>query len=298
MAHSATMPETFIHDLFSRKIRPIRDWHEWLEHWNKAETLEQMLGLLHVGPNLPIIRSQYNDESQFDWAIFYLELADGWNNQQSLMRKEDGTKWYILGDSERKIQSQLRQILARKAYDMLCSRFFEMDVARCGFAITSDRFSPLQNFFRVEGMWSESCANMPNMRCDSACATTRSHGEEKTIGFLINLAKFMWNVGEERDIEAGNRISAAKPWMIEVLSYLGKLDFFNTQILTLDKSCLAKLEDIALRSKLDDPKCVNQWRRVATLDEACFTGSPAAWLLKKNELARTEHVRLDATKKA
>ena len=51
-----------VHDLFTREIRPIKDWQEWLERWQAAVTMDEMLGLLHVGFDHPV--GQYAEHTR------------------------------------------------------------------------------------------------------------------------------------------------------------------------------------------------------------------------------------------
>jgi hypothetical protein len=97
------------------------------------------------------------------------------------------------------------------------------------------------------------------------------------------------------------RLEIAQPWMIEVLNWLGRLNVLERWILELSETCLAKLKEIALRSKLSEyhpQHQVKKSRTVLTVDEACFVGSPAGWLLKRRELMERVHARLTAIREA
>lgn len=317
--------ETAIHNLFTREIRPIHNWHEWLERWQAASTLEEMLGLLHVGFNVPLQRFHYEEREYFttDRLIFYFSIADGWDDSYSLQVTEDEGKEYGFGRDRGqviwKLPCELRQYIARKAFDMICQNFFKvvelMENGIDEFAniwervvVTEPLFSVIKNFFRVE----ERVSGGTGIRNLSRYGD-RSHNEKQAINFLLNLVRFIcgwkereihaWDARKEKK-EAENvamriRLDTSKPWMVEVLSQLGELNLLRKWILELDKPCLAKLKEIALRNEISNfYHPVRKTRRVATLDEACFVGSPAAWFLKEYELKKREHKRLSAISEA
>jgi hypothetical protein len=310
------------HSLLLREIRPIRNWHEWLVLWKATENLEWMESLLHVGFSVSLERAE-NREPEYDETdrvSFYLTVADNWNDHFHFESFEDRGKMYRVaddsdGNSVRKVPADLRQQLARKAFYMLCQNFFKIIlkgegryVDRCNegwqrLVLSPKLFPVIQNFFRSEkkrfGSGQGIC-NLPYRDNQS------SHGEQQVVTFLLNLAKFLWGLkpdtcyygsdkeeAEKKLAETLARVSEAKPWMIEVLVELDELDMLREWLLELDKACFAKLRDIALRSELVKRKhWVKEDRRVSTLDEACFAGSKAAWLLKEYLLKKEECQRL------
>jgi len=319
---STQKDEVVVHTLLTREIRPIHNWHEWLAHWQAAKDLQWMESLLHVGFSVPLEQEQYGEKKydRIDRDIFYFTIADGWADSFLFRLPEDQEKEYKVGhDSNwnviKKTPSELRQQLAGKAFDMLCSNFFKVKLGnnRDGFdfpkvwkeLIVSERLFPvIQNFFRVEkGRYSDfvEILNL-SLRDDG-----RSHNERQAVNFLLNLAQFLWtwkepdtswpNSKEEKTDERlaamRVRVDTAKPWMIEVLAVLKRLDVLQGWILKLDEACLAKLKEIALSNELKTHQHpVIKARLVATLDEACYLGSETAWFLKEHELMTKEHKRL------
>ncbi|QQG42765.1 MAG: hypothetical protein HYW15_00905 [Candidatus Giovannonibacteria bacterium] len=309
-----------IHDLFTREIRPISNWCEWLRRWQVAEILEEMVGLLHVGFSVSLERN-YRCEKEYDRIdrlVFYFTIADGWDNNYLLRAPEDGEKSYKVGRDDcgnviRKTPSELRQRLALKAFDALCLNFFRMDLREdrgnlkdvWEREIASERLFPIiQNFFRAEkgGFGGVRIRNLSH-------SDERSHNEKRAIDFLLNLARFIWGWREKevpswaehkKEMEARiratrSRVDVSKPWMIEVLSELGKLGLLREWMLELDKTCLAKIEEIALRNELEKYRHpVIKDRKVATINEACYVGSATAWFLKEYELKKAEHERLSS----
>lgn len=312
------------HTTLTREIRPIRNWHEWLARWQEAETMEEMLGLLHVGFNASLERGAIWEKTydKIDRLTFYFTIADGWADSYLLKISEDENKEYQVGYDQdghviRESLRKLRHQVARKAFDILCStNFFRtelLDSENCrGYEsrikweemITSERLFPvIQNFFRAErGLFGDRIEIRNLSRWDDK----RSHNEQQAVNFLLNLAKFVWEwreyeipswyTSEQKDemkmrnVEMRSRLDSAKPWMVEVLAQLGRLDVLRKWILKLDEVCLTKLKEIALRNKLETYRqySVIKDRPVATLDEACYVGSKAAWFLKEHETTKSK----------
>jgi len=314
-----------IHTTLTREIRLIRNWCEWLARWQAAETVEEMLGLLHFGFDATFERYKY-DEKEYDYIdclIFYFTIANGWADSYLLELPEDkGIKYKVCnqeGRIEEKCPRELRHQLAVKAFDMLCLKFFKTELknSRDPYknldnyvwedTIVSKRLLPvIQNFFRVEKRRFGDRMEICNL---SRCDDQRSHNERQAINFIINLTKFIWKwrekeirsyyKSEEQELiikqndEMRSRLDSSKLWMIEILSELGKLDVLREWILELDKACLAKLKEIALRSELKSYYYpVKENRLVASLDEARYLGSRTAWFLAEYELKMKEHKRL------
>ena len=310
--------------LLAREIRPICNWSEWLEMWKKAETVEWMESLLHVGFTVSLDRCSHEEKGYdaVDRYIFYFSVADGWRyNYLSNSLPGDREKIYRFGQDKqgRTIKtdpSGLRQHLARKAFNMLSLNLFKMELFdRDSFAynwqkeIVSERLFPvIQNFFRVE----ETFKN--DFIIHNLSSHDLSHHEEQAVNFLLNLTKFIWS-WEEPDIwdssksemkrkedivkKIRNRLDVAKPWTIEILNCLNKLEMLWEWKFKINKPCLAKLKEIALHNKLSGfSNPVKESRLVATLDEACYLGSKAGWFLKEYELVTREHQRLNEILKA
>lgn len=260
---------TPIHTLLTREIRPIRDWYEWLAHWQWAEDSQWMESLLHCGFNILLENGRSFGDKEYDEIdrlTFYLTIADGWVDNYLLRLSTDGDKKYNVGwDSNgniiRKTPRELRQQLAQKAFDLLCLNFFRkvelLEGGRRGDEfnkdwermITSERLFPLiQNFFRVE---KERFSDI-GIRNLSLEDDRRSHNEQQAVNFLLNLAKFIWGWEEpeipsyhpskeeidKRLAETRVRVDAAKPWMVEVLAFLGRLDVFESGYLNLIRRAL------------------------------------------------------------
>ncbi len=272
---------------------------------------------------------------EIDRLIFYFWVAEGWRDTDLLCKPGDRNEKYHLGydkDGRRidKDMSEVRQMISSKAFEMLCSNLFNTDTslpARVGrdedfhpvwYVVTSERLFPhVKSFFRVQEQYAFHPGEnliMPNLR-RSGCLSGISNNEKVAVEFLLNLARFIWRwgpgqtpyFGEREDAKRQawetsvkikrDRLDEAKPWMIEVLDQLGRLDILREWLLKLDKPCLTKLKEIAFRNKLYKYER-DEERNVETLDEACFLDSKAAWLLKEYEVKKKESDRLSKIREA
>jgi len=322
--------EEEIHTTLTREIHPICNLAEFFVRWQAAKTFEEMLGLLHVGFNVSLGRGQYGEKEydEIDRLIFYFTIADKWVDKYLLRLPKDGDTEYVVGYDLKtgyvikKKLSELRQELARKAFDMLCTNFFSrielLGGGRNGndFAdkweetIVSERFFPIiLNFFRTE---KERFGDDIVIRNLSRRYDKRSHNERQAVEFLLNLAKFLWGWKEPEPNELPydnnekrkyleylaalrSRVDGAKPWMIEILTQLDELDVLRKWTLELNVACIAKLEEIALRNEFSEHlHPVVKTRPVDTIEEACYLGSNAGWFLKFHELKTREYRRLNA----
>jgi len=324
------------HTLLTRPIRPCRNWHEWLLRWQAAVTVEDMLGLLHTGMDVGFEQyrdePRYDND---DRLTFYLGIADGWAGYDLLRLPDDpsGEPFRFGRDKRGNLKHastrDLRQAVATKAFDMLAGHMFrnngydeydelsrscrdkeEVQAHYWALEVANEAMFPvILNFFRVDTSRFHPYYDIRNLHYREP----ESHNERLAIGFLLSLAQFLWEWKEEKiptyenaqrqgEIEARNvgmrsRLDEAKPWMVEVLNILDRLDILNGR--TLDDTCLKKLEEIALRRQFSHhyhPFMAD--RPVANLDEARYLESEAAWLLARIELRERVGVRLKAIRTA
>lgn len=311
-----------VNPLLTRDVRPIQNWSEFLEHWNKATTYEEMLGLLHVGFALPFDSVR----DYIDKLIFYFGIADGWTDRSLLRSPTDKEKQYRVSSSrgfsfldEFKKPCDFRLMLAHKAFDMICQNFFKEESSKSGAEsltrnqgkwVASERLLPvIQHFFRIEDRPSEKQYKNRNLEF---WPENRTHNEDLAIIFLLKLAEYIWDWKEKEFTEwspnevetrsATERrvfLDSAKPWMVEVLACIKRLDVLRKWVLEIDEPCVARLTEIAMLNKLKwHWQPVSKDRPVATIDEACCADSAAAWLLKEREVKMVEYERLAAIRSA
>jgi hypothetical protein len=320
-----------VHPLLSVSIRPISDWREWLALWNLeiAPNYRWRESLLQGGFDTLLNNGWYHDGKEYDEAdrlMFYLSVADGWTDEGEFRPRDDHGVVYHFGydqhgNNVRKRPSELCQQLAHKAFATLCQSFFKKVELKGGSRgssgfneiwerlVTSEKFFPtLQNFFRAE-KWRLGDDIDLQIRNLTRWNDRRSNNELLVVDFLLKLAEFLWGwqapdtswgytskeEADKRFAEMRIRLDAAKPWMVEVLAQLDRLDVLGRWMLELDETSLAKLKEIALRGKLSElHHPVTDQRRVNTIEEACLAGSKAAWFVKKHELLMAEWSRLAA----
>lgn len=318
---------------FLQHVPPIGTWAEWFKLAQAATTFEQKLGLLHVGFDVEV---QANGKKAIpgkptstDRLKFYFGVADGWTNASHF--RYEGLLWsdeesYFVGRDKhhnalKRTVSEQRHLLARKAFDMLARNYLRPMLEWLKEANHRDHgedawvrrflFDPaflmIQEFFAIEN---GGVRNLSGPYCD------RSPSEDLAVEFLLKLPKLLWSWQEdeiesydsaetkaqkERDNPVARQVvAAAKLWIIEVLAELRKLDLLKPWLINgFDESCVTKLKEIALRRALmQNFHHVLKDRRAATIDEACFAGSEAAWLLKQRELMVRESDRLQAIRHA
>ena len=277
------------------EIKPTSNWQSEFQKWQIATDPIWMKGFLHEGFGLPLGPCKPNEKEYdiIDRLIFYFVIADNWVD-------------FFGNQSDKKQLNAIREQLARKAFNVLCLNFFNMESFDSGHTtpkwiwegtVVSERLLPvIQNFFRVEEGQRDKKMIVRNL---SIRDDGRSHNEQHAVGFLLNLARFLWTwkyspcdlTGAKQKIidERYARINAAKPWMIEVLAGLNRLEVLQKWMYKLDDSCLLKLKEIAMRHTVTDGL---GHRQVTTLEEACYAGSSAAWFLKRHEIVAKEAGRV------
>ncbi len=305
---------------------PIQNWKEWLVRLTWATSSQERESLLHIGFTVSLEPVGYREKryGEADRIRTYLAIADGWADSNIKLREEEPK--YVVdqdrnGNITRKTSSELRKQLACKAFNMLALNFFNLELWDGDrefrwqwekVILSEELFPVIRNFFRPE---KEQFGNDMVIR-NLSRSREPSHNEERARNFLLNLAEFLWKWKEpnyryisadkearqkylEYLAEMRSRIESAKPWMVEVLANLQRLDALEEFILELNGSCLAKLEEIALRAHLNQFRHpVNESRRVLSVEEACYAGSKAAWLLLKQRLKARVHSKLVAVRDA
>jgi len=309
---------------FMRLVNLPGSLNEWAERaLDPQTTFFEKLGLLHHVFDVELGRrpeDPYKFYGEHDRLAILFDIADGWTHSSNFdwrTQKEklsgygyrnDETTYFVGyergmsgGRRAHRTKSEQRQVLARKAFDLLCMNFFrhyapvehvdaETEAERMWEMLSGEMYPLLVRFFRIEEDESSGVVlcNLTPLYCD------KSDNEKHAIRFLLKLAKYLWGwrCTVERD-----RANAARLWLIEVLNCLGELKFFDKQerLLGLDEPCLVVLTGIALRAELgerQDQSSVK--RRPATIEEACYADSFAAALLLKRQVMVGERDRLHA----
>lgn len=305
-----------IHPLLQREVWSITSWKQFLEYWSATQTMEQMVGLLHVGLAIP-----YTDQDCGirDRIVFYLQIADSWEFGDILIGPNESTdREYTYGIDEdcqllKASRCDLRKMVAKKAFSILCSHCFKLELGvnaddrryLFGFgwydAFSAKIFPALMDFFRItRGNWKNSrIGNIPILE---------THQKKVTERFLGNMFKYACRRVEEietRTLRTGfcgkdevvekERLEAAKAPLVERLLWVdGGVAILEEYLLKLNEQCLKVLKEEALRAELTewDGHPVRSRRPVASIEEACYVGSPAAQLLKLYKIKKGEYDRL------
>lgn len=319
-SNPAAPEEPAVHDLFSRDVRPPYNWHEWLTRWNVAKTTPEVLGLLHCGFDVNMGRHYGEPEySVEDRLAFYLRIANGWHDSE-LLRTPEERKSNDYGSAE------ARKPFARKAFDIVCQRFFKQSEKYSvneknwwvDWILSEKVLTALQNFFRVEKKYlhvpdSDNVVvrNLPERPFQSDFP----HQEKLAVNFLLQLNEALWQweekdyfwLGEkyklaqqEHDAKIRTCIDAARLWMIEVLCELEELNALRKHMLELSDAHIKKLTEIALRGKefFEHESGLSNGMKATTLEEALYLGSPEALLLLERKAKMAVKARLKSIREA
>ncbi|MEY4602214.1 MAG: hypothetical protein RL292_155 [Candidatus Parcubacteria bacterium] len=286
--------------LLKLHVRPILNWHEFLNRWEATQDADTSIGLLHRGFKIPL---EYRDFSEprytdFDRIKFYLSVADGWADVDLLCLPEDDAQSYLVGydrlNAVYKQTSHFRQQVATKAFEILCGNFFKMPLIDemheirgewCGTVFSDELFPFIRSFFETTPDEDSPRVRIRNM---PSSWKERSHYEVVVVEFLLNLTRFIWSWKEyasfsnNKEINELNektraRIEEAKLWTIQILIGLDRLDVLKGLVKSLGRSCMDILEANVLKMTLYDK---GKFREVTSVEEALHAGSSVAqWLL-------------------
>jgi hypothetical protein len=304
------------HVLLGKDFIHIKNWKEWKDCWEEEHRVEFLHSLLHFGFNIPV----ENLDELGDRLCLYLEIADKNDGRSSNFRRhaeefediprfrnrlyfEDCTTF-----TEKPIREKagFRQILARKAFETLCQKFFK-DTSK-DYQLPSwfrgllapGVLEKLLWFFRLSDE-----GNIINIKRGFS-----DHHMETAIKFAEDVCFFMWDCERkyshhrEIDKEDIKIFHSVRSDVIKVLYALDSL-YFLTQggrYKEVDKNHLALLEKLALSYKLHLPSVSGkslygrELRKPRDIEEACYGGSQAAEVLlllnvQKNEQERFNKMR-------
>jgi len=267
-----------------------QSFDEWLARWNSTTVLGERLGLLHC---LQVM--DYWPKEREQSVFFLLDVANGHLTGEPFRYRT----WhdYYTGHINKN-----RETISRKAFDVLCVKLF---------ASGKEGYPPLwwwtlakQETFDKILQFCEPKAGNYDRPYDGKKG---SHQAEVFGGFLQEFTRLGWAYNGRsrfyRDDQTENveeieaRMVVARPQFIEIINYLGQLNWLNRPMSdfgsgfpALDSACLAKLKDIAFRSELllpqQDYHASIGRRKAKTLHEAIRGGSVAAEILVLHSIRR------------
>lgn len=300
--------------LLKQRIVVEETWDELLGAFSESISYRHMLGMLHTGFDVSL-RKDYDElYGEEERLIFYLRASEGWNDSELLRMVGDSKAEHLVGfgkfgNRRTRTLSGVRQLLAQKAFNVLCTNYFgkmvrySEDEEPWVEILKNERlFSAIQNFFRLGKRNDRFCIeNLSRINENS------SHSEVQAVKFLLDLAMAIFEWGRDtHQWHADERIQKkAQPWMIGVLAYLGELQLLQKEPFDcfehfhLSDECLAKLEKFSLEEEywifggadsVDFP--------IESLEKACYLDSQTAQFLKMYLIRKEAFDRQKALDKA
>jgi hypothetical protein len=296
--------ETAAHPLMQGDISWIKDWTHWKKLWSETTLAEFRHSLLHFGFDVA--------GGGGDRICFYLELADG-----CLGANPDGIgawDWQstysprirtALGEFQH--PSFLRAFLGRKAYEMLCLRYFK-NTAENRFNVfpswvpgllAEPVVDKLLWFFRLKN--GHHRPNIANLGSE----LIKEHHAEIARKFVVDFSKFAWIhpglVGEfhdgyygEKGEKLGGRLRTARPQCAELLFLLGEHSFLLSKDCKLEPEAVARLKSFVMNEELHDSRSRGRSRKPETLADAVLSRIFGASLVLTLEAMNEERLRQEA----
>lgn len=313
---TAVTPQQPLHPLRAKELRLIPTWSEWRKLWEAEVHPECLIGLLHIGFDVPL------DTEVSDRILFYLSIADG--HASGIGSWEEERRELSYTSFGRHITwARIRQRVAQKSFQELCRRVFKNTEPRDRVpswlaTLTSDSYRVLNAvlafFLECDPVWIQQGQLLRNLPRDAKC-----HECGIAVSFLTDLCTFAWNsfllpnYGDGPAIEENLR--QRRPQLVRVLAGLNNLSFLEEMSSEdLDDACCEELKRVALGEKLHLPTGPD-WRETfrlpETLEEAVVGRSKAARVLllhmiwqkelkrceQLQELARTQRAAAEAIQK-
>ncbi|MBX4211270.1 MAG: hypothetical protein KW806_00505 [Candidatus Yanofskybacteria bacterium] len=270
------------HVLMTREFGVIKDWTEWKQRWDEADTAEVLLGLVYCGFHVPLTEGydyEKREELKADRICFYLEIADG-HAGWDLMHEHERGEWN-LGDEG--TLPHRRQAIAARAFGHLAKFFFtpKNSSDRSNWwnwedVLTNDRlFQKVLWFLRTrwdvhQFQWVLQNIQPFPQREASAIAWTFA---KRFMRLLWETNFYPLSLTPEKKEEAMQRLRGAQTAAMDILLVLGMFEeiLLNKYRSPTSAVVVEKLTRLALQKWPD--------RMYASLDEALLEGSPAARVL-------------------
>ncbi len=261
---------------------------EWMLRWQGTTVLAEKLGLLHCCTEEG---RQYCPEM----VSFLLMVANHYDSEYRFTVESEHSYY---GDNARN-----RRTIARKAFDVLCLKFFKGK---------TDGHQPLwwwmlqpkhEALFQ-KVLWFLQTDDYSNSSGYYRGITPRDHHGEIFQKFLQDFAKLGWEFeslanryydGEVGGEKTEKRMIATRPQFIEILRRLRILDWLNDK--ELDEASIKRLTELALEQNMYLPRqevCVDNRRKPKTLAEAVLGGSVAAQVVVLHQIREKERKRINA----
>lgn len=294
-------PQQPLHPLRAKELRLIPSWSEWKKLWEAEVHPERLIGLLHIGFDVPL--KTYASEQTYasERILFYLSIADGHTSDIGSWEEQNRELGFTsLGRNL--TWAEIRQRVAQKAFQELCRHLFKNterpDQTPSWFReLTEDSCHILDavlDFFLERDLESGPL----KMRLRNLLQHEKSHEHEIAASFLEELCIFAGSYPQpfrERDAEIEKNLRQRRPQFVRILVGLNKFALLRWESPEdLDDACYKMLKRLALGTELylpTEPSWEKHLRLPNTLEEALTGGSGAAKILLLHGIRLKEHKR-------
>lgn len=289
------------HPLEGKEVTYIQSWEQWKKRWEGESSTEILHSLLHFGFSVSA-----NWKDAVERLCLYLEIADNGDERSSVFSSKDDWQFqtYRAFGSEVNTKAGLREVLAKKSFQMLCQNFFKNTAEQnyhlpswVGMITIPQVLDKVFWFFRLNYLGD--ILNIHLLR-------DGDHQKKVAEDFVHELCLFIWDCGNygtypgcrELTEEVRTAFRKARPDVITLLAGLGELNLLlkGDRYEEMDNVCLKKIESLAFGYELWLPDA-NEFRKPQTIEEACLGKSQAARVLLVLRTLLAEEERFDKMRK-
>lgn len=292
----------------------VSSWSDWRTAFEAAQSPDERIGLLKIGFDIPHL---YDWCPQGEHVSYYLGLADGHAHARLLRHPNDRTLEPHQGNRNTPFGStdslsDLRLMVARTAFDVLCTRFFKNKTdmvcsdSQPSWVDLIRKRSVLRDvlrFFRAAegefgGRWE--VVNLPRVDWYDG----NKHNAKVANDFMNDFIRWVWDTHEREEANFRRYLDRIKPYLAHVMCCTGRTWKLLRDETYADKACMRVLEKVALRCELRyDHRLMHhserdQDRLAATVEEAAAFGSQSAQVLMLLRNREKEHARLKEIREA
>ena len=271
------------HPLLESSQDVFRSSEEWLTAWDEATFLAERLGLLHS------LTTENGWWQNSELVSLLLKIADGYGTEDSFITQSEREFRNLCSYTS---AMKNRQVIAEKAFLVLCLRFFGYDNKKSErplwWWMLEDEvlFQRVLWFFRQEKLGKARNCEILDWESPGT-----NHQKQIMKKFLRDFAHLGWEAhsfsfaftAEDEKINKPiwDRLTASRPNFINILYELRELDWLNVQ--ELDIESLKKLAEIAMSNYYSFPPTIfgrgTSYRKPDSVEEAMFGGSVPAQIV-------------------
>lgn len=291
------------HPLHGRSVCGIDSWDDWLVQWNKAETAEELVSLLHYSASIDMRR----ETDPHIRTHFWLAVANGYNLDSArcysgeLYTQRAEIHERLFGQDDATYRTTLKEdyltasyyggtflkvAVAKKAWQLLCTNIFDRNYY---WSRAPGLFTAILEFFDPSERW----YNLPSEQ--TKYRDERSH--QTARNFLRKFVKSAWRMSkdpslrtvEERSEEAllHKEMMQARPKLMGMLAIMGEYELMRELLSNASVRVLQLVSGLALAHHEEGCPLITK-ERYASLEEAVAHESPLAELLLLHHTRRAE----------